>query len=408
MTDKVISLGSSTGGLAIIRALGKRGLHVVAMSHDPDDIGLTSKYASESVVCPHPNDQEAFLAFMLENAHRWPDALIIESGDYYAVALSQLKEQLSPHYRIITQDWDVLSQFMEKKYTYELAEAAGVPTPKTFYPACMKDIEALDGQLDFPCIIKPVRSHEFVAAFNTKLFVVHTFDELRRKFMQCIKAKQQVIIQEIVPGGDQAFERVHIYLNSREEPGVEIHHRAFRLSPPQYGVMRAGATVSPNEEARQLAYKLLDHLGYCQGVASFQFKRNEHTNELVLIEVNGRIPRSVQIDIASGVDMPWIIYQDIVHDVQLPPEPYHNTVWIEFWPDILNALVRDNGAFKLSEYVRPYLAGRRTFAILSLSDPKPFFKQIAMLPTIARRKLKERRQPSMHVEEKAVSLADSS
>jgi D-aspartate ligase len=387
MKEKVIALGCSTGGLAVIRALGKRGLHVVAMSHDPKDIGLVSKYAAEAVVCPHPNDEEAFLDFLLKNRSSWPDALIIESGDYYAVALSKLKDELTPYYRIITQDWDVLSQFLEKKRTYELAELCGIQSPKTYYPESLEDLEEVDEAI-LPCIIKPIRSHEFVAHFKTKLFVAHTLDELRTKFSLCLEAEQPVIVQEIVPGDDQTFERVHIYLNSRGEPGVEVHHNTFRLSPPKYGVMRAGITVPPSEEARSFAYQLLDCAGYDRGVAAFQFKRSSRTNELVLIEVNGRIPRSVQIDIASGIDMPWIIYRDMVHDEQLPLESYPETIWIEFWPDVLNAIVRDNKkTFKLGEFIKPYMASNRTFAILSPSDLRPFLRQTALLPKIARRKL---------------------
>lgn len=401
MNEKIISLGCSTGGVAIIRALGRRGLHVVAMSHDPKDIGLVSKYASEVVVCPHPNDQEAFLEFMIKNASSWPNALIIESGDYYAVALSQLKDELSKYYRVITQDWDVLSKFVEKKYTYELAEACGVPCPKTYYPQSLADLEELEEGIALPCIIKPIRSHEFVARFKTKLFVVDTFEDLRAKFALCVEADQPVIVQEIIPGDDRTLERVHIYLNSRGEVGAEVHHKTLRLSPPNFGVMRAGYTVPPNEEVSALAYRLLDHADYNTGVAAFQFKRSERTNELMLIEVNGRIPRSVQMDVACGVDLPWIIYQDIVHDKQLPIEPYQELTWIEFWPDVLNAIVRDDKqAFNLHKFIRPYLAPKKSFAILSLTDPKPFIRQSLLLPKIGRREIK-RKRPSANIEASA-------
>lgn len=101
------------------------------------------------------------------------------------------------------------------------------------------------------------------------------------------------------------------------------------------------------------------------------------------------MPRSVQIDLAAGVDIPWIIYQDIVNDVQLPLEPYQELTWIEFWPDILNALFRDNKKqFSFREFFEPYKVSNKTFAIFSWSDLKPFLKQTLMLPKIGRRKIK--------------------
>jgi len=395
MKTKVISLGCATGGLAIIRALGKRGLHVIALSFDPHDMALASKYADEVVVCPHPKEEEAFLDFMTQKAYRWSGSLIIENDDHYAIALSKLKDELSRHYRLITQDWDVLSLFVEKENTYRLAEACGVPYPKTYYPESLDALEKLEEEISLPCIIKPVRSHEFVAVFKTKLFVVHTFDQLLKQYSLCLEAGLPVILQEIVPGDDKTFERVHIYLNSKGEVGSEVHHKTLRLNPPGYGVMRAGVTVPPNQEVRDLAYRLLEHAGYKRGIAAFQFKRNQITNELTLIEVNGRTPRSVQIDIAAGVDLPWVIYQDIINDVQLPVEPYRETVWIELWPDILNALVRDDKkTFNFREFVTPYMASHKTFAVFAWSDPKPFIRQTLNLPRLARRALKKKENSS--------------
>ncbi|MCB0194725.1 MAG: hypothetical protein KDJ65_22425 [Anaerolineae bacterium] len=389
MKNKVIVLGCSSGGLAVIRALGKRGLHVIALSHDPHDIGLSSKYVGEVAICPHPRNLDAFLEFMLEKAPLWSDLLIIETGDYYAEALSKLKPELSKHYRFVTQSWDVLSLFLEKENTYKLAVECGVPCPKTYYPESLEHLKTMQKEISFPCIIKPTQSHAFVARFKTKLFVVHTFDQLLKQYSRCLEAELPVILQEIVPGDDTTYERVHIYLNSKGKPGVEVYHKTLRLSPPRYGVMRVGATVEPLPEARELAYRLLEHAGYHTGVACFQFKRNERTGELILIEVNGRIPRSVQIDMGAEVDVPWIIYQDIVKDVQLPLEPYQETTWIELWPDILNKLVKDEKKFSdIREFIAPYLSSNKTFAIFSWSDLKPFLKQMSLLPKIAKRKMK--------------------
>ena len=175
---RVISLGASTGGLAVTRALGRRGMHVIAVAYDPSDIALRSKYVSETVICPHPDDVDAFLDFMLEKVPVWGGLPIIESGDYYAKVLSLLKPKLEEHYRFATPEWEVLCQFIEKEHTYKLAEECGVRCPRTYYPESVEHLIAMEDEVQLPCIVKPVESHKFVAHFNTKLFEVHTFDEL--------------------------------------------------------------------------------------------------------------------------------------------------------------------------------------------------------------------------------------
>ncbi len=378
MKKKVIVLGCAMGGLAAIRALGQQGLHVIAISFNANDIGFKSKYVGESVVCPHPNNLDDFRDFMVEKASEWSGTLIVETSDLYAKSLSMLKSVLSQHYRFVTPDWEVLSLFIEKENTYKLAEACNVRIPKTFYPESLEHLVAMEDEIRLPCIIKPVESHEFVARFDTKLFEVDTFGELVEKYELCINANLPVILQEIIPGDDTTYERVHIYRNSKGEPGAEVYHKTVRLNPPKYGVMRVGATVPPLEEAREFAHRLLDNAGFRHGVACFQFKRHAVTGELTLIEVNGRIPRSLQIDTSAGVNLPWIIYQDLIEGIQLPVSSYRETTYIEFLPDVLNALARDDRShFSVRSLLAPYMASNKAFAVLSLTDPKPFLKQMS-------------------------------
>lgn len=108
------------------------------------DFAQVSRYVAEVVSVPHPREGEhGFVKFFLDNLPRWEGALILETGDIQAVTIAKHKEQLSKHYRIVTADWDTLRKFIDKHETYRLAEACGVPCPKSFTMQTMADIDVI-------------------------------------------------------------------------------------------------------------------------------------------------------------------------------------------------------------------------------------------------------------------------
>src|SRR5919198_4981764 len=124
-TDKVIVLGCSLTGYAVMRALAPKNLHIIGITYSKRDVAQLSRYVSEVVQSPAPSDEEKFVACLIQNADRWAGALILETADNAAIVLSKNKEILSKYYRIATPDWNVLSIFIEKEKTYALAKQYG-------------------------------------------------------------------------------------------------------------------------------------------------------------------------------------------------------------------------------------------------------------------------------------------
>jgi predicted ATP-grasp superfamily ATP-dependent carboligase len=228
----------------------------------------------------------------------------------------------------------------------------------------------------FPLMIKPVLSHEFTKLFHTKLFINDTLDLLRANFQGCLEAHQAVMISEIIPGTDYGtVERIHVYINSKGEVSAEFFTVKLRQTPPMYGVMRVGKSVPPIDDLREYSFRILSHLHY-RGYANFEFKRDPRDGQLKLLEVNVRLPRQLALDIASGVDFPWMIYQDMMKDHQEVCTTYQeDTYVIELIADVAD-FIRFDPDHNLQRFFQPYLARRKVFSYLSLSDPGPFIRQI--------------------------------
>lgn len=370
--NKVIVIGCSLTGYAVIRALANKDIYIVAMTYAKRDVAQLSRYVSEVVLCPAPEDEEQFVGLLIKNADRWGGALILETADSAAIALSKTKEILSKYYRIATPDWSVLSIFVEKEKTYALAKEHNIPHPKSISLSGWKDINSIS-EILYPCILKPVRSFEFTSRFHVKNFEVHNDRELKEKYKLCLDAGQSMILQEIIPGPDENLYKMQGYVNSQGKLVGKFFYRKLRQNPPQFGIARVGISTDSYPEVERLTEELLYRANY-RGYFSNEFKMDPRDGQLKLIENNCRMPRSGMLAIACGVNFPWLIYEDLVLNQQSDVTQYKTgTYWIDFWSDISNSLFRRNEEeIRLRDYIAPYFSRNKVFADLNFHDLKPF------------------------------------
>ncbi len=376
--DTVIVIGCFVPGLAVVRALADKGLHIVAMTYSKNDIAQYSRSVSEVVQVPHPEkESEQFLECLRSNAKRWEGALILESADHTAYILSKNKRELSRHYRIATPDWEVFEKFIEKENTYALAKQCGVPHPKTQQLHSLCDLDERPDIL-FPCILKPVRSFEFVNRFKVKNFLVRNESELKEQFLRCMEAEMPMILQEIIPGPDENLYKLQGYINSRGEIVGKFFHKKLRQNPPHFGIMRVGVSTEKNPQVDHWTERLLCPVGY-RGYFSIEFKKDPRDGQLKLMENNCRMPRSGMLAIGSGVNFPWIMFQDLVKNQQIDVTEYKiGAYWIELYTDLSNSIFHHGEEdISLGEYIRPYLARDKVFADLDFRDLRPFIELTA-------------------------------
>jgi D-aspartate ligase len=370
--DKVIVIGCSLTGYAVIRALAHRNIHIIAITYNKRDVAQLSRYVSEVVQSPAPEDEEQFVAYLVQNADRWAGALILETADSAAIALSKNKKRLSKYYRIATPDWDVLRIFIEKEKTYALAKQYDIPHPKSIPLFRWEDLKGISNIL-YPCILKPTHSSAFTSKFHLKNFEVNDDRELREKFKLCLDAGQSMILQEIIPGPDDNLYKMQGYVNSQGRLVGKFFYRKLRQHPPQFGIARVGISTDRHPDVERLTEDLLTRANY-RGYFSNEFKLDPRDGQLKLIENNCRMPRSGMLAIACGINFPWLIYQDLVLNQQCDITQYNiGTYWIDFWTDIYNSLFRrKKEEIRLRDYLGPYFARNKVFSDLDFEDLKPF------------------------------------
>ncbi len=379
---KAIVIGCYIGGLGVMRSLREMGFHIIALSYHNMDFGYSSNYAHERSKVPHPSTEEKeFVDFLIKNSDKWRGATLFYPDDEVAVTVSKNSGDLSNYYRIAAPEWGLLRTFIEKPETYRLAEKCNVPYPKTTFTRTLDDLYKIKDEIVYPCILKPVISHEFSNRFNSKIFVVNNYDQLLSRFQLCSGSGHEVMVQEIIPGPDSNIYECSMYISSNGNVTATFLSRKLRQNPPQFGMARVAISQNMIPELREFTERMLKEANF-KGIAQAEFKIDPRDNAFKLLDVNVRIFRTVWLATYCGVNFPWIQYMDLVERKQVEVTNYKKDVyWIELYQDIANTIRHHNReSLGLRDYTQPYLSKYKTFADISTDDFMPFLKQVSLWP----------------------------
>ncbi|MCD6359903.1 MAG: hypothetical protein J7M38_03495 [Armatimonadetes bacterium] len=378
-------VGGHTMALGVVRALGSMGVPVVVLHYDRRDTAHLSRYCAHRVRAPHPGKSEAgFIGLVMDLAGRFRGGVIFPVSDEAVVAVARHKPALRRHYIVACPDWPVVRRFIDKKHTYALAAASGVPAPKTVVPSSIEDVQVYGSQVAFPCLVKPCQSHLFYDRFQRKMFPAANLDEMISVYRRAAEAGLEVMLQEIIPGGDAEVVNYNAYFY-QGRPAVEFTAVHVRNAPPRWGSPRVAVSKEVPEVIGP-GRRLLEAMGYA-GYACTEFKRDPRDGIYKLMEVNGRHNLSTLLAVACGVNFPWLEYRHLVHG-ELPPlrRPAASGIyWIDITRDAAYSarnLLRER--YSPGRYLAPYFRPH-VFAILDRKDPRPFAARCVFLAREAAR-----------------------
>jgi D-aspartate ligase len=286
-------------GLAAVRSLGRAGVRVLAVDHRPSALGFRSKYA-EPLLSPDPfEDEHRFVNFV----RALGEVVAFPTHDDSLNAVARYAddlEVLAPF-----PDWDVLERVQSKRTQLETATSVGIDVPAT-------------DPGTFPVVVKPDRSVEFKRRYKRQAFRCDTPAELEAAYAQTEEFGP--IVQELVPGGDDALYTVGSYLDRDGRPLGVFCGRKLRQTPRGIGTCRVGEAVWVQEVVDD-ALRLLHAFGY-RGLSQVEFKRDPRDGRYKLMEINARLWQWHGLASACGVDLPRIAYADLTGAT--PPAAHMN------------------------------------------------------------------------------------
>jgi predicted ATP-grasp superfamily ATP-dependent carboligase len=370
-----VVLATHTMGLAVIRALGEKGVPVIAVSYDRKHVGNFSRYVRERVWAPHPEKQEgAFLDLLTRMASRFGGALLIPVSDETLSVVSRNKTLLERSYVVAAPEWAVVERLIDKKRTYELARACGVPVPRTVVPRCLEEAEGYGRAVDYPCLVKPQQSHRYFDRFRRKMVRADNIGQLLAAYREARDQGLEVMLQEFIPGDDSQVVNYNSYFWDGE-PLVEFTAQQIRKAPRVLGSPCVVVSRSLPEVIGP-GRTILRAAGF-RGYSCAEFKRDPRDGVFKLMEINGRHNLSGLLAVRCGINFPWIQYRHLMEGMEPSGTGFREGVyWIDFERDVAQISRYRRDSYPLRRFLQPYVH-RHVFAVFDWRDPFPFLRRWA-------------------------------
>ena len=296
-------------GLAAIRSLGRAEAPVVAVDHRPWALGFRSRYALPVLAPEAAADEDGFIRRLVELG----DALgrpapIFPTHDVWLNAIARRQAELGARFLYPFPAWDALAKIQNKRAQLEAAAAAGVDVPQTGHPRSAAEALGFARDFGFPVLVKPADPIEFKRRHKRQAFRCETEAELEAAYAKA--EAHEPMVQELIPGGDDALYTLGSYLDTGGTPLGVFSGRKLRQTPRLVGTCRVGEALWV-QEVVDAGLRLLGAVDY-RGVSQVEFKRDPRDGRYKLMEINPRLFQWHGLAAACGVDLPRLAYKDLL------------------------------------------------------------------------------------------------
>lgn len=305
-----IVLGMETQiGLGIVRELGRTGVRVIGIGHEPNAIGLASRYLMRGLVLNPPRSPELITAIRALGEEFGPCCLLTVSEANLAW-LAQHRDSFGNVHPVVPAQ-EKLALVLDKQQTLQAARDVCINVPETVELTSMLHAQALAKSFTFPAVLKwkdPNAVSKKLSAHGLELLkaeYVYTQTEFIAVAERYQSLGEWPMVQAYCPGqGLGQFFYMH-----EGEAIRRFQHLRIAEWPPEGGFSSVCDSV-PLEQHQALQEKsiaLLRHIGW-EGVAMVEYRWDPVTDRAVLMEINGRYWGSYPLAVHCHADFALLSY----------------------------------------------------------------------------------------------------
>lgn len=315
MTD-----GETRPALAITRSLGSKGHRIIVGEKAQPSLAQTSRYCHESFTYPDPaRDSAGFVETLVRRVRERDIDVVLPVTEITTALVVENRREIERHSRIPFPQAATFNRAANKVEVLALAEKLSIPIPTGVVLSRPGERPLWPEGLRFPVVIKPHRSRILVNGRwrPTSVTYAESENELNAILAAKDPSEYPLLLQQRVIGPG-----VGVFMcYQRGKLVAQFSHRRLREKPPSGGVsvLSESAPVSP--QAKRYAQALLDELRW-EGVAMVEFKMDQASQTLKLMEINGRFWGSLQLAIDAGVDFPFLLLQTMADKPMEPVGTY--------------------------------------------------------------------------------------
>lgn len=292
-------MGAGTQALSIVKGLSKSG-NILYIFGERGNYANASRFVSRCFVCHISPKSHEYLTKVEDVIAKEKVDVLIPMGDEAAEFVSRNKQALGRVVKFTVPDYDVFLKGYDKNKLMALCKEKGYPHPETVDLSMVKDLQGEDlKSFPFPAMLKPNRT-----TGGRGMVVVSSHQNLLERYPELHRQYGDYHLQRFIREGGR---QVKIQLCVDAE-GRMIAHSA--LHKVRWYPVKAGSSCCcvsiVEEKATAVCHQILRDIHWV-GFADFDLIEDPDTGELLVMEINPRLPACLGGAIHAGVNWGQII-----------------------------------------------------------------------------------------------------
>lgn len=297
---KVLLLGAGSQALSIVKNLTITGYVVCLYIEEHGNYADASRFVSKVFVSEVSSTCDDYLNKLEHLIAIEHFDVLIPMGDGAAEVISRNKERLGHIVNFCIPDYNTFLKGYDKNKLMALCKEKGYPHPETLDLSLVNDLSG-DELKDFPypAMLKPNRT-----TGGRGMVVVNSHQDLMDMYPRLHKEFGDYHLQRFIREGGRQV-KIQLCLDA---DGKMIAHSA--MQKVRWFPVKAGSSccsVSIDEpKATAICLQILQDLHWI-GFADFDLIEDPDTEELLVMEINPRLPACLGAAIHAGVDWGQIV-----------------------------------------------------------------------------------------------------
>jgi predicted ATP-grasp superfamily ATP-dependent carboligase len=358
---------------------------VLGVASEPHALGLYSRYLWKAV--RRTDGDQEFVGQLKHLAKAYGPSVVMAISENDINLLNRHRDEFADVALLIPEPAK-MAIVLDKARTRQLADSIGIPVPRVWPVASVRDFQSLRQQVSFPVVLKWGDPLSVASALEAAGLPLDKFKycedwiELSRYLGQFAPLGVFPIVQDYCPGyglGQSVFMHAG-------EPLLIFQHRRIHEWPPEGGFSTLCEGVSPSEHAelQRKTVALLQAIGW-EGAAMVEYRYDPVSRQARLMEINGRFWGSLPLASYSGAEFGWLTYA--VLGLKTAAEPAgvkaglrcralvteaKRLARILFFPEkIQDKRLRFSGPKECLDFIADCLRPGTKYFVFSWTDPKP-------------------------------------
>lgn len=378
----LVTDGHLRSSLSVVRSLGRAGYRVYVCGTHTHSLAGASRFVHAQTRVPDPLAwPREFAEAVIRLTRDWKIGVLLPMSEEALLALLPETNRM-PGVIVPFPPLETFKRVADKSDVTEVAQAMGIAVPEqvVLRGRSGADLASVE-QLTFPLVVKPARSVSGEGPDRAKMAITYVAD--RTEFDALIATFPlsgfPLLVQRRIRGpGTGVF-----LLPWNGKLIAQFAHRRIREKPPSGGVSVCAESIAVEPCIVEQSRALLAAFDW-SGPAMVEYKQDQATGRLYLMEINGRFWGSLQLAVDAGVDFPALLVASALGACPAPVTSYTIGVQTHWWwgevDHLISRLRAKNPAPGLgsrTQALKQFLSPGRGVRneVFRRDDPMPFVRE---------------------------------